>query len=77
MNVDSLGQILCQEYNPSSGPILYRRGETAGGPHTCPYCNKGWRTKSALEMHIRVHTGGFLHRFTNQEISLVAKPCIR
>ena len=33
------------------------RGDNIGGPNICPYCNKGWRTKSALEMHIRVHTG--------------------
>ena len=33
------------------------RRKTRGGPNICPYCNKGWRTKSALEMHIRVHTG--------------------
>jgi len=33
------------------------RGDQSGGPNICPYCKKGWRTKSALEMHIRVHTG--------------------
>ena len=37
--------------------VLMNKTNNLDGPHMCPYCGKGWRTKSALEMHIRVHTG--------------------
>ena len=40
----------------TAAALLLNKGDQ-GGPHMCPYCAKGWRTKSALEMHIRVHTG--------------------
>jgi len=40
---------------PSS--VLSRLPSPSENSHICSFCGKGWKTRSALEMHIRVHTG--------------------
>jgi hypothetical protein len=40
---------------PSS--VLNRLPSPSENSHICSFCGKGWKTRSALEMHIRVHTG--------------------
>ncbi|CAG5097654.1 Oidioi.mRNA.OKI2018_I69.XSR.g15170.t3.cds [Oikopleura dioica] len=37
--------------------VLNRLPSPSDNNHICSFCGKGWKTRSALEMHIRVHTG--------------------
>uniref|UniRef100_A0AAF5DF56 C2H2-type domain-containing protein n=1 Tax=Strongyloides stercoralis TaxID=6248 RepID=A0AAF5DF56_STRER len=49
---------------PTCGLWLYRhnfsthfRTHTGDQPHSCPYCDKKFRTTSAQKVHVRAHTG--------------------